>query len=223
MPRAVKGSRKYDATGRRARARETQLHVLRVAQQLFVAQGYGRTTLTEIAEAAGVSVESIYATFRNKATLLHRVWDITIGGDDEDVVFHERPEVMAIRNQPDLARRLVLHAAFSTKTARRTTPFLFAMQGAAGSEPTAAALLEEVGRQRLAGLSVMAREAAKTGQLAVSEEECRDIVWAFTDGTLWHRLVMERGWTDEQYATWLGRMWTDMLVKPANARRRTSR
>ena len=52
-----------------------------------------------------MSAETIYATFKNKATLLHRVWDVTIGGDDEEVVFHERPEIQAIRAEPDLATR----------------------------------------------------------------------------------------------------------------------
>ncbi len=117
---------------------------------------------------------------------------------------------------------MALHARLSTQTARRMTPFLLALQGAAASEPAAAEMLAEIGRQRLAGLSVMAKEAAKSGQLAVSEEECRDIVWAFTDGMLWHRLVQERGWSDERFAEWLGRMWADMLVKP-KARRRPAR
>ena len=76
-----------------------------------------------------------------------------------------------------------------------------------------AAMLEEMGRQRLAGIGVMAAEAAATGQLAVSEEECRDVVWSMTDGTLWHRLVQERGWTNERFAEWLGRMWADLLVR----------
>jgi len=142
------------------------------------------------------------------------VWDITIGGDDEEVVFHDRPEVVAIRSEPDLAKRLMLHAAFSTATARRMTPFVRAVQGAAGSEPAAAEMLAEINRQRLMGLGVMASEAARTGQLAVSEEECRDIVWSFTDGTLWHQLVVERSWSDERFADWLGRMWVHMLVKP---------
>jgi AcrR family transcriptional regulator len=212
MAQAVKRGRSYDSSRRQEQARRTRLAVIRAAQRLFVEQGYGRTTIAEIAAAAGVSAETVYAGFKNKAALLHRVWDITIGGDDEEVVFHERPEVVAIRNEPDLARRLMLHAEFSTATARRMTPFLRALQGAAGSEPAAAAMLAEIDQQRLNGISVMAREAAKTGQLAVSEPECRDVVWAFTDGTLWHQLVVERGWTDERYADWLGRMWVRMLV-----------
>ena len=204
--------RPYDASRRRAQARETQRTVLRAAHDLFVEQGYGRTTINQIAERAGVSPETIYATFKNKATILHRTWDVTVGGDDEDVVFHERPEVMAIRAEPDLAKRLALHARFSTATARRMTPFARSVQGAAASEPSAAVMLEEMQRQRLAGMSVMAAEAAATGQLKVSEEECRDIVWSMTDGHLWHQLVVERGWSDEQYADWLARTWIALLV-----------
>ena len=30
--------------------------------------------------------------------------------------------------------------------------------------------------------------------------------------TLWHRLVMERGWTNERFAEWLGNVWVDRLV-----------
>ncbi|MEZ0580862.1 TetR/AcrR family transcriptional regulator [Nocardioides sp. MH1] len=210
MTRPVK--RQYDGSRRRAQARETQRAVLRAAHDLFVEQGYGRTTITQVAERAGVSPETIYATFRNKATLLHRTWDVTIGGDDDEVVFHERPEVVAIRAEPDLAKRFLMHARLSTATARRMTPFVRAVQGAAASEPRAAEMAAEMERQRLAGMGVMAAEAAATGQLKVSEEQCRDIIWSMTDGHLWHRLVVERGWSDERYADWLGRTWVAMLV-----------
>jgi hypothetical protein len=80
-------------------------------------------------------------------------------------------------------------------------------------------MVVEMERQRLAGMTVMAREAAATGQLKVSEEECRDLVWSMTDGMLWHRLVIERGWDDERYADWLGRDWVAMLVRPRRGRR----
>jgi AcrR family transcriptional regulator len=204
--------RSYDSSRRRAQAEETRAAVVRTARDLFVDQGFGQTTVAAIAQAAGVSVETIYASFVNKATLLHRAWDITVGGDDEDVVFHERPEVMAIRSEPDLAKRLVLHARFSTQTAQRIGPFQLMVQSAAGADPAAAAMLEEMGRQRLAGMTVMAAEAAKTGQLAVAEDECRDVLWSMTDGMLWHRLVHERGWTTDRFAGWLGRMWINLLV-----------
>ena len=206
--------RTYDSSRRRAQATETQSMIVRAARDLFIEKGYGRTTIADIGNSAGVSVETIYAAFGNKATLLHRAWDITIGGDDQDVVFHERPEAMAVRNEPDLAKRLVLHARMSTQTAQRIAPFQLMVQSAAGADPAAAAMLEEMGRQRVAGMTVMAAEAAKTGQLAVSEDECRDVIWSMTDGMLWHRLVNERGWSNERFAEWLGQMWVRILVKP---------
>src|SRR4051812_10802703 len=197
MNESVKKVRGYDSSRRRAQAQETQRCVLEAARDLFVEHGYGRTTIADVARLAGVSVEAVYFTFGNKATLLHRAWDITIGGDDQEIVYHERPEIRAIREEPDLARRLAMQAALFTQTARRIVPFLLAMQGAAATEPAAAEMLAEVGRQRLEGLSVMAREAAASGQLAVSELDCRDFMWATMDGVLWQRLVNERGWSDE--------------------------
>jgi AcrR family transcriptional regulator len=212
--------RTYDSSRRRAQANETRGDIVRAARELFIEQGYGQTTMADIARRAGVSVETIHKSVGPKAVLLHRAWDITVGGDEEDIVFHERPEVRAIRSEPDLARRLMLHAAFSTRTAQRIGPFQLMVQSAAGADAAAAAMLDEMGRQRLVGMGVMAAEAAATGQLAVSEEECRDVIWAMTDGTLWHRLVNERGWTNERFAEWLGQVWVDRLVaKPRRARR----
>jgi len=207
--------RRYDSSRRREQAQETRSLIVRAARDLFLANGYGRTTVADIAQAAGVSPETIYGAFGNKETLLHKAWDITVGGDEQEILLHERPEVMAIRREPDLTRRLMLQAGFSTQTAPRIAPFQLMLQSSSGSEPAAAAMLAEVARQRLAGLTVMATEAAATGQLAVSEEQCRDVLWSTTDGMLWHRLVVERGWTNEEYADWLGRLWVATLVGPA--------
>jgi AcrR family transcriptional regulator len=204
--------RSYDSTRRRAQAEETRGAIVRAARDLFIERGFGQTTVADIAHHVGVSVETIYASVGAKAVLLHKAWDITVGGDDQDIVFHERPEVLAIRNEPDLARRFMLHAAFSTQTAQRIGPFQLMVRAAAGADPTAQAMLEEMDRQRLVGIGVMAAESHKTGQLAVSEEECRDVVWSMTDGMLWHRLVNERGWTNERFAEWLGRVWVDRFV-----------
>ena len=216
--------RSYDASRRRAQADENRSAIVYAARDLFIERGYGHTTVADIARLAGVSVETVYASVGNKRDLLHKAWDITVGGDEQDIVFHERPEVVAIRNEPDLARRLRLHAAFSTQTAQRIAPFQLMVQSAAGADPAAAAMLQEMARQRLVGIGVMAAEAAKTGQLAVPEEECRDVVWSMTDGMLWHRLVNERGWTNERFAEWLAKVWIDRLVQqPSGIRPRNRR
>ena len=78
MGEAVK-RRSYDSSRRRAQAKETRSAIVVAARDLFIEQGYGRTTMSDIARAAMVSVETIYAAFGNKATVLHKAWDVTVG------------------------------------------------------------------------------------------------------------------------------------------------
>jgi AcrR family transcriptional regulator len=210
--------RHYDASRRKAQARATRTAIVRIASELFLERGYGATTVVDIARSAGVSPETVYGAFGSKAGLLHRVWDITVGGDDEEVLFHERPEVVALRNEPDLRKRLRMHARFHTAVSHRIVPFTLMVAAAAGHEPAAAAMLEEMGRQRYEGMGVMATAAASTGQLGVAEDECRDVMWSTTDGQLWHRLVQQRGWSDERYATWLAALWVSTLKVRAPSR-----
>lgn len=209
--------RPYNSTRRQEQARETRLRIIRAAHELFVAKGYGRTTIAEIAASAGVAVETVYAAFRNKPTLLRQVWYVASRGDEEDIRLLDRPEIRTVLAEPDLPTRFGKHAVVITAVFRRIAPLLAALQGAAATEPGAAAMLAEWNERRLDACSRYAEAAAATGQLAVSEEECRDVLAATMDGTLWQRLVAERGWPDERFATWLGRLWTSQLVSPAAA------
>ncbi|QKV80962.1 TetR/AcrR family transcriptional regulator [Amycolatopsis sp. Hca4] len=204
--------RQYDASRRREQARENRRRIVAAAHELFVTRGYGRTTIADIAAEAGVAAETVYAAFKNKPALLHRAWDVAVGGDDEDVPLLERPELRAVLAEPDLRARLAGFAAVNTAVMRRTARLHLAVRGAAASEPAAAALLAEIDGARLEAMAEHARAAAATGQLAVSEEECRDVLWSTTDGTLWHRLVEGRGWSGERYAAWLGRLWVAALL-----------
>lgn len=123
--------------------------------------------------------------------------------------------------EPDLATRFARFAIVNTAIMGRTARLRLAMQGAAGSDPAAAELLGEIDRARLEAMGVHARAAAHTGQLAVPEDTCHDVLFATTDGTLWLGLVAGRGWSDERYATWLGRLWTAMLVDPTGQHSQT--
>jgi AcrR family transcriptional regulator len=212
MPEGVK--RRYDSTRRQQQAQENRRQVLAAAHALFVDQGYGSTTIAQIAASAGVAVETIYATFRNKPTLLHRVWDLAVGGDEQDVHLLDRPEMRAVFDEPDLSARFARFAVVNTAVMRRTAALRLAVQGAAGTDPAAAALLTEIDAARHEAMGAHARAATATGQLSVGEAECRDVLFATTDGTLWHTLVQRQGWSDERYAAWLGHLWRAMLVDP---------
>ena len=221
MSRTVK--RPYDSTRRQEQAQDTRRRVIAAARELFVRQGYGKTTMVQIAQAAGVAVETIYGAFRNKATLLRQVWYVDFRGDEDDVPLYDRAEMQAILAEPDLGNRIRRHAIFVTATNRRMSLLVDMLTGAAATEPAAAAMLAEWADRRIDVATKYARAAADTGQLAVSGDHCRDVLFATMDVSLWQRLVVERGWTDAQYADWLGRLWVDLFVAPTSqARRRRS-
>ena len=213
MDRGVK--RRYDSSRRREQAAQTKREILRAAHDLFVERGFGATTMNDIAAGAGVSVETVYAAYGSKLKLLKRVWDVTIGGDDEEIPFNERPEVLAMRAEKNLYRRLEMYAELiANHVGPRTSAFVEAMRGAAAVHPEAGAMVEEMDRQRLKGMTVAARELAQGDGLAVSEEEARDVLWATNPGDLWRLLVQERGWSTDRFAVWLGDLWKRMLLRP---------
>jgi AcrR family transcriptional regulator len=204
--------RSYDARGRQARAQETRQRISDVAHDLFVTRGYGRTTIADIARGADVSVETVYSAFGNKAALLRRIWFARFRGDEQDVRFLDRPEIQDMLAEPDLVVRLRRHAVLVTAVFRRIVPLHRALEAAAASEPSAAEMVAEYDAGRIDACTQYANAAKKTGQLAVSAVECRDILSATLDGALWHRLVHEGGWSDKRFAAFLGDLWVSVLT-----------
>jgi len=207
--------RQYNSARRHEQASETRLRITEAAHDLFIRKGYGRTTMAEIASAAGVAVETVYAAFRNKPTLLRQVWHVSFRGDEDDIRLVDRSEIQAVLAEPDLPTRLRRQAGVYIAVFRRIVPLIVALQGAAASEPAAAAMLAMWDERRLDACTRYAEAAARTGQLAVSANECRDVLAATLDGALWQRLVAERGWSDERFAAWLGSLWVSQLAAPS--------
>ncbi len=110
----AKVKRRYQSRRRREQAGETRERIVRAAHDLFVSPGYGRTTIADIANTAGVAVETIYGAYRNKPTLLRQVWYATFRGDDEDIRLLDRPEIHAVLAERNLATRLRAHAVAIT-------------------------------------------------------------------------------------------------------------
>src|SRR3954453_22351273 len=116
-------ARSYRSPARTEAARVTRQAGLRAAYRLFSEHGYPRTTLAEIAAAAGVSVETVYKTFGNKRALLKEMADVTVGGDDEQVEMLERPDPLAVRDEPDQRRQVAMFAAGMAVQLERVRPF----------------------------------------------------------------------------------------------------
>jgi len=102
--------RAYRSARRREQAGETRLRTIRAAHDLFVTEGYGRTTIVDVARAAGVAAETIYATYRNHV-VGDDVFACEVLSDADDYRYAERAggsvEIRDVRLPDDVAERCV--------------------------------------------------------------------------------------------------------------------
>jgi AcrR family transcriptional regulator len=91
---------------REARVAETEQRILTAAWELFVRDGYHATTLTEVADAAGVGHRTVYLRFGTKAALLKRVTDIAVAGDPGPLGVAQRDWFQAALSAPTLEERI---------------------------------------------------------------------------------------------------------------------
>ena len=99
MPKPVK-TRSYNSPARREQAARTRRRILDAAGDLFVRQGYGTTSVRQIADAAQVAPDTVYATFGTKARLLTALLDIRLAPGGQASAL-DRPEAQALRHERD--------------------------------------------------------------------------------------------------------------------------
>ncbi len=155
--------RKYDSTRRQAQARQTRLHIAEAARVLFLERGYAGTSIEAIAERAGVAPETIYAAFKNKRNVLSFLFDISIGGDDEDIRLLDRPDPQAVLRETDQHLQLSLFARDITKILQRAAPIFEILRIAGKTEPEIAELVQRLLRERMANMSMVAKSVAANG------------------------------------------------------------
>lgn len=201
---AVNTRRRYDSSGRRERARQTRDQIIDAARDLFLTHGYAATTVTAIAAAAHVSVETIYKSFGGKPGLVRAIVDKGLAGQGP-IPAEQRSD--HIRDtEPDPRRILTAWGAFVTELAPRTVPILALARDAAASDPEIAALLDEISASRHERMTLNARGLASAGHLrpGIPISEAADILWAYSSPELYELLVIRRGWPAERHGHFVG-------------------
>src|SRR6476659_9462750 len=79
-----------DKPNRAEKTRLTRRRIVAAAADLFLDQGYGATTLDQVAARAGVAVQTVYFHYGNKATLLKEALDVAAVGADQPVARIDR-------------------------------------------------------------------------------------------------------------------------------------
>jgi AcrR family transcriptional regulator len=218
--RAARGQRpkrRYDSTRRQVQARATRRQILEAARQLFTTRGYTGTTVEALAREAGVAVETVYATFGSKRTVLARLVDYAVGGDEEPIALLDRPGPQHVRAERDQQRQITLFAQDMAALVGRVGPLFEVMRGAALTEPEIAELLQRLLTARRSTMTVFVQWLESNGPLrsGLSPDDAADTVWALSSAEVHHLLTVDRGWPSEHYEQWLGDALNALLLPPS--------
>jgi AcrR family transcriptional regulator len=201
--------RTYSSAVRQEQAARTRARIVDAAGALFETNGYARTTIREIAERADVASDTVYAVFGSKARVLTALIDSRLapGGGVANVM--DRPEALAVRDEPDQRRQLHLFARDMATTAARVRGVFEILRTASAVEPEMAAIHTEMNGYRLANMRRVAIWIAEHGPLRVDVDRAAEIIWVLASPDVATMLCGGRGWSVDEHARWL----EDALVR----------
>ena len=194
-----KPRRRYDARLRSERALGTRQRILDNAKDLFTERGVETVAIGDIASAAGVAAPTLYALFQSKAGILKAVVERSF--------FNARYGEFAQRAEEadDPIEILRITASISRVILDTERDEIGLLRGVAALSPELKTIEKELEAVRFtlqearARLLVASVPAARDLGLA----RVRDILWMYTGRDVYRMLVLERGWSSDEYEKWL--------------------
>jgi len=189
---------------RRERARATRLRITKAAYTLFCERGYAGTTMVDIAEAAGVAVQTVYFAFHTKSELLSRTYDFAVLGEDEPLPPENQAWYAKMTAEPDLARALRHVVVGVGAILERATPLDTVVRASAGSDPDTARVRAFHERWRAEGYRAMleilrAKSALRDG---ITPERATHLLLLYVGTDMYRVLVHDFGWSHEDWIDW---------------------
>ena len=204
MPTGVKAARRYNSPLREEQAGLTRRRALAAARDLFLARGYGGTTVAEVAKAAGLSPDTIYVSLGGKQGLLEGVWALAVYDPDDPKQREMERRLERIAGLSDPHHRLRRLVTVSCETLARTSPVHAVIRGAADGHPFAAQLRARLLSSRLEiqsrRLHAVLGASLRSG---ISITTAAEHYSALLSPELHHLLTVERDWSERRYETWV--------------------
>ena|SRR5215216_2568413 len=212
MPIPKSSKREYDSSRRQAQANETRRHILEAARKLFIERGYVGTTAEAIAAEASVSLQTIYAIFKNKRKILISLMNVSSSDGSEDrLPMSERVGAKAVAEERDQHHQLQMFAEVVAYNLDQVAIISKILIDAAKTETEIDRILQRLNKQRLENMSLAVQQIAVNGPFRenISREDAINTVWTLTSPEVFLLLTQDRGWSKEKYAEWLA----DMLIR----------
>jgi AcrR family transcriptional regulator len=213
-------SRSYSSPLRAEQAQTTRRRILDAARVQFLAEGWTRTTVKDIAGAAAVAPATVYAVFGTKRAMLSALIDEAIASALPDPGHPDAwPEMVRHPDQQERARRLV---AWMSAALPRVAPLERVVGEGAGADEEIASLARDLLQWRRATaariVDVLAGEEGLRPGL--SREEAADVVFALGGPEVHHLLVGVRGWPPQQFDAHLVQLLGRLIDSPKGTQKR---
>jgi AcrR family transcriptional regulator len=186
--------------GRRAaQAAATRAEILGAARRLFAERGFARTSIRDVAAAAGVSPQTVYDSVGSKRALVAGLNDLI---DEEAGLSSLVGPVLARGDAHEMA---ALPARATRVIVERCGDIVRTLVAGAAAEPELAAVLAEGLRRHRAGAAGVVRRLQQTGGLMAGLEvaEAAEGVAALTDTHYALLLIDSYGWSLDRVEAWM--------------------
>jgi AcrR family transcriptional regulator len=198
MATKVPAKRSYNSSRRSLQAAQTRDAVIRAAMERFSETGWAGTTLAAIAEAAGVSVETIYNGFGSKKALLRAAMEVAVVGDTEPIPYVERPAFLEL-GKGTLDERIARGMAVVADTHERSAGVWLAIVEASSAD-------DEVDAWRLELEKGRRIDTARSLELVLArpvDEHLVTMLWILYSPETYFKLVKDAGMTRAEYEAFL--------------------
>ena len=202
------------SVSRAEKTRLTRRRIIDAAAERFLDQGYGATTLDQVAARAGVAVQTVYFHFGNKATLLKEALDVAAVGDDEPVALMDRSWIEEMTTEPDPSRVIEIWTRGGREIFERVAPLLAVVRGTAGTDPDLAAQWDLNEVQRRNAFRALPELLAERGALSpgLSIEDAADLAFLISSAENYMVATGILGWSPERWQRTTVRLLASSLL-----------
>lgn len=196
--------RRYHSPRRLAQAEATSNSICRAAAALFADRGYANTSVREIASAAGVAVETVYA-IGGKADVFLRTFELAFTGTPAGASLLELDGLRDLRAAGTLEDFVALVTRFIVLSNERSAGLWSAYTEAANADPVlAAAYSRRMQDMRTDGERVL-DESVALGLCRRPADVRRtvDRIWLTYHPSQYVLLVTHAGWSTQEYESWM--------------------
>ena len=199
--------RPYSSPLRDAQTAQSRTRIIDAAAREFVRLGYAKTSMSAVADAAGVSRETVYHLIGGKVAVLKAVYDVAVVGDHTHRPVQDRDVYQAMLADPDPASAARTFGQLSADLVGRIGPILKVLADA-GHEPELAPLLAQTRAERLSGTRHLLANLSSADPTTDRFAEAVDEVYTLISPELAQVLIGQRSWDLTSYGNWLGRQLT---------------